>query len=110
MVGGIVVYEDRLFRNSVVHEPEIRDMLVRDEVSLHMAGWLKYRGGVSLRTNLCPSSLLCWNEISLLNDWRQGANGMLNHIRGKVDSLRSMVFFLEYIFNGIPAPRLANHS
>lgn len=44
MVGGIVVYEDRLLGNTVAHEPEIRATVVRNEVSLHVAGWLKHRG------------------------------------------------------------------
>jgi hypothetical protein len=52
VVGGIVVYEDRLMGNPVAHESEIRAMLMRNEVSLHIAGWLKHRGGNLLKDKL----------------------------------------------------------
>lgn len=52
MVGGIVVYEDRLLGDTVAHESEIRAALVRNEISLHIAGWLKHRGGDLLEDKL----------------------------------------------------------
>ncbi len=103
MVGGIVIYEDRLLGNNVAHESQIRATLVRSEVSVRIAGWIKHQDGgwgISMRTNLCPSSLLCFkNEISLLNDWEQGADGIFNDAGGKIDYLRSMVFLLEHSYD-----------
>jgi hypothetical protein len=42
VVSGIVVYEDRFLGDVVAHESEIRATLVRNKVSLHIAGWLKH--------------------------------------------------------------------
>ena len=52
VVSGKVVYEDRLFGDNVAHESEVRATLVRNEVSLHIAGWLKQRGGDLLEDKL----------------------------------------------------------
>ena len=43
-------------------------------------------------------------QIKPDDDWEQRADGILDYVRGKIDSLRSMVYLLEHVLYGILAP------